>query len=80
MCVGIGVSGDWRCCERGDRCLADSCQCAIKPIPFFPSLSSSLQVDYNSKIKNRMAAAGPTPSAAMAHSYDDQQVTFGAAQ
>ena len=33
MCVGIGVSGDWRCCERGDRCLADSCQCAIKAIP-----------------------------------------------
>ena len=33
MCVGIGVSGEWRCCERGDRCLADSCQCAIKAIP-----------------------------------------------
>ena len=52
----------------------------LRRSPFFPSLSSSLQVDYNSKIKNRMAAAGHTPSAAMAHSYDDQQVTFGAAQ
>ena len=31
--VGIGVSGDWRCCERVDRCLANSCQCAIKAIP-----------------------------------------------
>ena len=56
-----------------------------------PSLTmyvSSLQVDYNSKIKNRLAAAagtgagagGATPPTAMAHSYDDQQVTFGAAQ
>ena len=44
-----------------------------------PLSLSSLQVDYNSKIKNR-AAAGATPPTAMAHSYDDQQVTLGAAQ
>ena len=64
----------------GSRSAAYSCQRAINAIPSSHSLSS-LQVDYNSKIKNRVAAAaaaaalGAAPPPALAHSYDDQQVT-----
>ena len=52
--------------------LVCSCQRAINALSL---LSLFLQVDYNSKIKYRAAAAAAAPPTSVARSFDDQQVT-----